>query len=152
VAGLALLPAPRSKRCLVAIIVWVFVGLAVSYRPRTSDELRVTFLAVGHGGCVVMETPDGRVLLYDARTTTGPDAVRRVIAPYLWHRGIQRIDEVFLSHADLDHFNGLPELLKRFDVSRVTHTPSFPDKSTPGVAAVLAALDRRGVLRRVAMV
>ena len=31
-----------------------------------SDELRCTFLAVGHGGCTVMETPDGRTLLYDA--------------------------------------------------------------------------------------
>jgi competence protein ComEC len=152
VAGLVLLPAPWSRRCLVAIAVWTFVGLAVSYRPRTSDELRVTFLAVGHGGCVVIESPDGRVFLYDAGTTTGPEAVRRSIAPYLWSRGIWRIDEVFLSHADLDHFNGMPELLKRFPVGRVTITPSFADKSTPGVEAVLAEFDRRGVPRRVAAV
>ncbi len=152
VAGLVLLPAPWSKRFLLALAVWVFLGLAVSFRPRTSDELRVTFLAVGHGGCVVMETPDGRVILYDAGTTTGPDAVRRVIAPYLWSRGISRIDEVFLSHADLDHFNGMPELLKRFPVARVTVTPSFADKSTPGVEAALAAFDRRGIARRVAVV
>ena len=112
VAGLVLLPAPWSKRCLAAIAIWIFVGLAASYRPRTSDELRITFLAVGHGGCVVLETPDGRVILYDAGTTTGPDAVRRTIAPYLWSRGVTRIDEVFLSHADLDHFNGMPELLE----------------------------------------
>jgi competence protein ComEC len=152
VAGLVLLPPQWPKRFFVGLAVWVLVGLLVSYRPRTSDELRVTFLAVGHGGCVVIETPDGRVILYDAGTTTGPDAVRRVIAPFLWHRGVSRIDEVFLSHADLDHFNGLPELLKRFPVGRVTHTPTFPDKSTPGVGAALAALDRRGVARRVAVV
>ena len=120
-----------------------------AYRPRTSDELRVTFLAVGHGGCVVIETPDGRVLLYDAGTTTGPDAVRRAIAPYLWCRGISRIDEVFLSHADLDHFNGMPELLKRFPVGRVTVTPSFAEKPTPGRGggargARAAAGSRRG--------
>ena len=152
VAGLVLLPPPWPKRFLIGITVWVLLGLLVSYRPRTSDEARLTFLAVGHGGCVVIETPDGRVILYDAGTTTGPDAVRRVIAPFLWHRGISRIDEVFLSHADLDHFNGLPELLKRFPVGRVTHTPSFPDKSTPGVEAALVALERHGVARRVAVV
>src|SRR4029079_17302302 len=135
-------PSPWSKRFLIAIVVWTFIGLALSYRPRTTDELRVTFHAVGHGGCVVMETPDGQVLLYDAGTTTGPDAVRRVIAPYLWSRGIARIDEVFLSHADLDHFNGMTELLKRFPVGRVTLTPSFADKTSPGVAAMLDALDR----------
>ncbi|MFO0825083.1 MAG: MBL fold metallo-hydrolase [Gemmataceae bacterium] len=100
---------------------------------------------------MVIETPDDRVLLYDAGTTTGPDAVRRVIAPYLWSRGISSIDEVFISHADLDHFNGVPELLKRFPVGRVTLTPTFSDKSSPGVEAVLASLARHGVATRIAV-
>jgi competence protein ComEC len=152
VVALVLLPKPWPRRCLVLLVVWVFAGLVFSSRPRTSDEARFTFLAVGHGGCVVIETPDGRVLLYDAGTTTGPDAVRRVIAPYLWGRGISRIDEVFISHADLDHFNGMPELLKRFPVGRVTLTPSFADRDTPGVEAALAAFDRHRVERRVVAV
>ncbi len=151
VAGMVLLPSPWPKRCLVALVVWVLLGLVVSYRPHTSDETRFTFLAVGHGGCVVIETSDGRVILYDAGTTSGPDAVRRVVAPYLWSRGIQRIDEVFLSHADLDHFNGLPELMKRFPIGRITMTPTFPDKATPGVEATLAAIDRRGIPLRLAV-
>jgi competence protein ComEC len=150
VAGMVLLPGPWSKRCLLALIAWMFVGLAASDRTRVSDELRITFLAVGHGGCVVIETPDGRVLLYDAGTTSGPEAVRRTIAPYLWSRGIRGIDEVFLSHADLDHFNGMPELLRRFPVARITITPSFANKSTPGVETVLAAFEKRGIALRVA--
>jgi competence protein ComEC len=99
----------------------------------------------------VIETPDGRVILYDAGTTTGPDAVRRVIAPFLWQRGASRIDEVFVSHGDLDHFNGLPELLNRFAVGRVTLTPSFSDKTTPGVATALAAFERHKVAVRIAV-
>ncbi len=148
VAGLVLFDGKWVKRFLAAIGVWVVFGLALGLQPRTSDELRVTFLAVGHGGCVVIETPDGRVLLYDTGTTAGPDAMRRVIAPYLWSRGVNRIDEVFLSHADLDHFNGLPELMKRFPVGQVTTTPTFPDKESPGVGAVLAALEKHAVPRR----
>jgi competence protein ComEC len=151
VVGMVLLPSPWPRRCLAGLVVWVLLGLLVSYRPHTSDETRFTFLAVGHGGCVVIETPDGRVILYDAGTTSGPDAVRRVVAPYLWHRGIYHIDEVFLSHADLDHFNGIPELLKRFSIGRITMTPTFADKSTPGVEAALASIDRRGIPRRIAV-
>jgi competence protein ComEC len=98
----------------------------------------------------VIESPDGRVLLYDTGTASGPDLVRRVVAPYLWSRGITRIDELFLSHADLDHFNGVPELLKRFPVGRVTLTPSFTEKETGGVSLALEALHRHGVPRRVA--
>jgi competence protein ComEC len=150
VAGVVLLLGRWRTRFLAALAVWVTVGLALSFHRPTADEARVTFLAVGHGGCVVIETPDGRVLLYDAGTTTGPDAVRRVIAPFLWHRGFHRIDELFISHADLDHFNGAPELMKRFPVGQVTLTPSFPDKPTPGVAATLAALERHGVRVRFA--
>lgn len=149
VAGVVLLDAPRARKCLAAIAVWTLLGLVPGFQPRTSDETRITFLAVGHGGCVVIEAPDGRVLLYDAGTTAGPDAVRRVVAPYLWSRGIGRIDEVFLSHADLDHFNGLPELLRRFSVGRVTTTPTFSEKESPGVDAVLATLESHGVARRV---
>ena len=149
-AGVVLLVGRWRIRALAALGIWVLLGLAVGSHRPAADETRITFLAVGHGGCVVIETSDGRVLLYDAGTTTGPDAVRRVIAPFLWSRGITRIDEVFLSHADLDHFNGLPELLKRFPVGRVTLTPSFAEKLSPGVGATLEALDRHGVERRIA--
>jgi competence protein ComEC len=127
----------------------VVVGLvALTYRP-TPDGLRVTFLAVGHGGCTVLELPDGRVLVYDAGALAGPDVTRRQIAPFLWHRGVRRIDEVFLSHADLDHFNGLPSLLDRFGVGQVTLTPSFAAKPTPGVREAVAAIERAGVRTRV---
>jgi competence protein ComEC len=130
---------------------WLCVGLvrlsgAFALPP---DELRCTFLAVGHGGCAVLETPDGRTFLYDAGALGGPDVTRRQIAPYLWYRGIRRIDEVFLSHADLDHFNGLPALLDRFAVGQVTCTPSFADKKTPGVQLTLEKLEEHRVPRRI---
>lgn len=149
-AGVVLVAGRWRLRLVGGLVIWVVFGVLVSFHRPTRDETRVTFLAVGHGGCVVIETPDGRVLLYDTGTASGPDAVRRVIAPFLWGRGISRIDEVFLSHADLDHFNGVPELLNRFPVGQVTLTPSFAEKPSPGVAVVLDALDRHGVRRRVA--
>lgn len=137
-------------RAVMAGLGWVCVGLAAGAMRLPDDELRCTFLAVGHGGATVLETPDGRVLLYDAGALGGPDVTRRVIAPYLWSRGVRHIDEVFLSHADLDHFNGLDQLLERFAVGRVTTTPSFSKKDTPGVEHVLARLEAQGVAVAVA--
>jgi competence protein ComEC len=128
---------------------WLCVGLLGGAIRLPAEELRCTFLAVGHGGCTVLETPDGRTLLYDTGSLSGPDVTERQIAPYLWHRGIRRIDEVFLSHADLDHFNGLPALLERFAVGQVTCTPTFRDKASPGVAHTLAALDKRRIPIRI---
>jgi competence protein ComEC len=128
---------------------WLCVGLLCGAARFPEDELRCTFLAVGHGGCTVIETADGRTLLYDAGALGGPDVTRRQIAPFLWHRGIRRIDEVFLSHADLDHFNGLPELLDRFAVGQVTCTPTFANKNTSGVQVTLDALRSRGIPIRI---
>lgn len=142
-------PPRRVVQGLAALLVWALLGLIVAIQPRTSDELRVTFLAVGHGGCTVLETPDGRTLLYDVGSMSGPRVVAQVVAPYLWHRGIRRIDEVFLSHGDMDHFNGLPALLAYFSVGQVSWTSTFADRSTPGVQAVLEAVQRAGITTRV---
>jgi competence protein ComEC len=130
-------------------LVWLGVGLiSGAARPRV-DELRCTFLAVGHGGCIVLETPDGRTALYDVGSLAGPEVMRRNVAPYLWHRGIRRIDEVFLSHADLDHFNGLVALLDRFSVGQVSCTPTFRDRATPAVKRTVQEITDRGVPVRV---
>ena len=128
---------------------WLCIGLLSGATRTVPDELRCTFLAVGHGGCTVLETPDGRVLLYDTGSLNGPDVTRRQIAPFLWSRGIRRIDEVFISHADLDHFNGLPSLLERFTIGQVTCTPTFSEKPTPGVRFTLEALQREKIPVRI---
>ncbi len=139
----------RWRWAVLAGLAWLCVGLvAVLHRPA-SDELRCTFLAVGHGGCAVLETPDGRVLLYDTGSLAGPDVTRRQIAPFLWSRGIRRVDEVLLSHADLDHFNGLPDLMERFAVGQVTCTPTFSEKPTAGVHRVMQELKDRGMNVRI---
>jgi competence protein ComEC len=128
---------------------WLCVGLLAGSARPTNNELRCTFLAVGHGGCTVLELPDGRIVLYDAGALGGPEVTRKQIAPFLWHRGIRRIDEIILSHADLDHFNGLPALFERFRVGQVTCTPTFADKKTPGVRVTLAALEKAGIPVRI---
>lgn len=139
----------RWRWALPVALTWLGVGLALGAARPAPDEFRCTFLAVGHGGCTVIETADGRVLLYDAGALGGPDVTARQIAPFLWSRGIRRIDEVFLSHADLDHFNGLPALLDRFAIGQVTCTPTFADKTTAGVRLTLETLNQHGIPLRV---
>ncbi|MHB1422961.1 MAG: DNA internalization-related competence protein ComEC/Rec2 [Gemmataceae bacterium] len=133
----------------IAALGWLCVGLVAGAARMTSDELHCTFLAVGHGGCIVIETPDGRTLLYDAGSLAGPEVTRRQIAPFLWQRGIRRLDEVIFSHADLDHFNGIVDLLDRFAVGQVTCTPTFADKPAAGVQHALRILRERGIPIRI---
>jgi competence protein ComEC len=148
--ALALRVPVRFPRLAVAgFFAGLALGLILVLWPHRPGEFRCTFLAVGHGGCAVIETPDGQVLLYDAGSIGGPDVTRRSIAPFLWQRGIRRIDELIVSHADLDHFNGIPELVQRFAISRITHTPTFPQRDLDAVRVALGAIERCGIPMRV---
>jgi competence protein ComEC len=85
------------------------------------------------------------VLLYDTGAMRGPDVAERIVAPFLWSQKIYRIDDVVLSHADLDHFNGLIDLADRFAIGRVLCSPTFADKPTEAVRITMRELDRRRI-------
>ena len=80
---------------------------------------------MGRGLCVYGEFRDGRNFLFDAGSLDYRDPGRSVVAPFLWSRGISRIDTLFLSHPDADHINGTNSLLDRFPVGRVVLSTAF---------------------------
>ena len=107
---------------------WTAFGLAAaSWHQRDSDELRCTMLAVGHGTCVVLEFPTGETMLYDAGSLGSPETATNTVSSYLWSRGITKIDAIVISHADVDHYNGVTGLLERFTVERIYVSPLMFD-------------------------
>ncbi|HEX8201271.1 MAG TPA: alpha/beta fold hydrolase, partial [Isosphaeraceae bacterium] len=84
-------------------------------------------------------------LLYDCGRMRDPRVGRRVIAPALWARGVRRLDAVILSHADADHYNGLPDLLDRFAVGALYVPRGFAGAANPGTDLLLDAARARGV-------
>ncbi len=131
VAGLmiavpALRPPGRWQASLA--LAWAAVGYAsLGAGGRSDGELRCTFLAVGHGTCAVLELPGRQTVLYDAGSFGSPEAATQIIASFLWQRGIDCIDALVLSHADIDHYNAVPGLLERFPVAVVYVSPMMFD-------------------------
>ncbi|MBR1931664.1 MAG: DNA internalization-related competence protein ComEC/Rec2 [Lachnospiraceae bacterium] len=79
---------------------------------RFPEENRVTILDVGQGDGIVLETAAGEVYLVDCGSSSRSKVGKYVLLPYLKYRGIQRIDAVFLTHGDFDHYGGIVELLQ----------------------------------------
>ena len=119
-------------------------GCSPAVRAATA-ALQAEFLAVGHGLAVLIHTPDGQTLLYDCGRLGDPTVGRRIIAPALWARGVSRIDTVFLSHADQDHYDGLPDLLDRFPIGEVRLPPEFAGVDNPMATRLIEQLRVRGV-------
>jgi competence protein ComEC len=97
--------------------------------PSSPSPLRVTFLDVGQGNAAVVELPEGGAMLIDGGGFPGSpfDVGRNVVAPYLWHRRIHRLDAMILSHAHPDHFRGLAFIAAQFPVKEFW----YPGVSSP---------------------
>ena len=83
------------------------------------DRIRVTFFDVGHGDSAFIEFPGGGNMLVDTGGAGDNEAARWVISPYLWKRGIRRIDSVMLTHSDSDHMGGIDTIAGEFEVSAI---------------------------------
>jgi competence protein ComEC len=95
-------------------------------RPYFSqDNFKVTFLDVGQGDSALVQLPDEKVMLIDAGSGSS-DTGRRVIAPHLWSKGINRIDYLVLSHPHPDHFGGFPYLMDKFRVGEIWLNGEMP--------------------------
>lgn len=123
---------------------WAVIGLG-SQVDWPAPGLRVIVASLGHGCGIVVKSPAGQCLVYDAGRLGGPAAARRAMAAVLWSEGIKRIDTLIVSHADADHFNAVPELLKRFSVGRILVPEAFSQNPSLAVAMLLNAAAAEGV-------
>jgi len=112
-----------GKRAAALWFAAVALYLGLTLGPNNPDGLELTVLDVGHGSANVLRFPDGHVALFDCGSYGRDDIGRWVVAPALWARGVRKIDLILVSHADADHINGIPALLRRFPVGRVIHSP-----------------------------
>jgi len=103
---------------LFSVIVWQPWTAAVA-----SHSLELTAIDVGQGDSLLVLFPEGRSMVIDGggvlqfgRVLRRPnlDTGEDVVSPYLWSRGIRRLDIVVATHAHADHSGGLGALLENF--------------------------------------
>lgn len=112
------------KKILILIGICAFIlGF---YLARGDGLLHVTFLNVGQGDSILIQTPHGRNILVDG----GPDStINYRLGEELpfWN---YKIDLMILTHADSDHLAGLIDVLRRYSVGAVLTSTQFADTPT----------------------
>ena len=100
-------------------IAWVALASLLLYAPARppSGCADIDVLDVGQGLAMVV-TSQQNVLVFDTGPAfrNGGSTAESIILPFLGSRGIDRVDTIVISHADLDHAGGVAALLGGIDV------------------------------------
>lgn len=127
-----LLPFAVAREKILTVALAVLAMLVATYPFAASlprGKLEMTVLDVGQGDSIFVAFPNGHTMLIDGGGfvgsewvggyRSGPDIGEEVVSPYLWSRGLKRIDVVALTHADHDHIDGLYAVLDNFSVGQL---------------------------------
>jgi competence protein ComEC len=114
-----------------AVAVSLQTGIALAdvsdQPPKTST---ITFLDVGQGDSIFIEFPNGKRMLVDGGGVTAGRFLglrdestfsigENVVSPFLWSKGIRKLDFVALTHAHNDHLDGLLDILENFQIGEL---------------------------------
>jgi competence protein ComEC len=127
-----MLPVTTKHELISAGMLLVLAILIATYPFPPSlqrGKFEMTALDVGQGDSIFLAFPGGRTMLVDGGGLagsewiggyrSGPDIGEEVVSPYLWSRGLKRLDVVALTHADRDHIDGLHAVLENFRVGQL---------------------------------
>jgi competence protein ComEC len=141
-----------------AIIVqgWLLVIHPLEHQYERG-RLSVTFLDVGQGDSMLIAFPGGSLMMLDAggRPAIGAGysnddnedlfiedrigIAEAAVMPYLWHRGIKKLDWIVASHGDADHVEGFTDIIRSFEIGIALGEARQFDQ-----AGILPRIARRG--------
>ena len=87
---------------------------------NAADRLRIDFVDVGQGDCILLTCPKGGHVMVDCGSLGGGDreaAKQRVQA--ILAEGNGKVDTLVITHPDADHYNWIPYVLDGVDVDAI---------------------------------
>jgi len=124
------------------------IGPALITTDDANAALIVNMFAVGDGSCYLLRC-DGQVVMFDCGSQAFLRIGERSVVPGLIELGVTRVDLLMLSHADLDHYVGVLDVVDAIEVGQVLVSPDVlreAQRNPNGATAhLVAGLRLRGI-------
>ena len=105
---------------VVFLLFTSFIWFSIIVTLLTPQKLRVSFLDVGQGDSILIQTPSGHQMLIDGGAT---NQVLEKIGKELSYFD-RDVDVVVATHPDADHVTGLIPVLEKYHVSTIVVSPA----------------------------
>lgn len=105
---------------VISILCFSFIGKAIALltKPASSShylpsnyDLKVHFLNVGQGDCILIESYDKNLLI-----DSGPNTSSKKVIRYLHNHNIKKLDYVIATHPHEDHIGAMDDIISKFTV------------------------------------
>jgi competence protein ComEC len=84
----------------------------------TGSPLTVSYIDVGQGDSILIQSPNGKNMLIDAGESTAQTAVYN----YLKGKGVKKIDVLVATHPHADHIGGMAYIINNFEIGSIYMT------------------------------
>lgn len=101
------------KEALIVGVFSLIIGIIILIPRKTGNF--VDMLDIGQGDCFVIRQAE-KVYISDCGSTSVGKVGKNRLIPFLKYKGISKVKGVIVSHLDLDHVNGVMELIEDSEI------------------------------------
>ena len=114
----------QKKNALCFFFSVGLIGSVVIVSTIMPKPLRLTFIDVGEGDALLIETPQNHTFLVDGGGYENLDYEHQAISektllPILYSKNIRCLEGVFITHNHADHAQGIEEILQKMPVKKI---------------------------------
>lgn len=135
--------------CIATIIINFFIPVkylsayVVRAEERNTEELRMTFLDVGFGDCILVELPGGKVMLIDGGNGDYDNMLS--LLTLLNKRGVDSIDYLVCTSVKDEHCGGLAEVVRYKNIGQAYIPYCKNTRVTEEYHELITALEDRDI-------
>ena len=118
----------RIRTIRTITLIMAALLFTVKLLPGHRNKLELVCLDVGHGQAIAAFLPDGTNILFDTGSLSTQNCGARIVVPFLQSKGISKLQSIIASHEDIDHINGIPEVLSCYKSASVLANEAVTDR------------------------